>query len=110
MSSNSIGGHNAGNNLNNKQSIPSVSSKAQPSPGPGSVRTPGGPVTPIGCGAAPRTPKGGPGSVRTPGGPPDLMSPRGPASNGPLTPMEMDSKMNPATPKSVGPPSYPPVS
>ena len=100
--SNSIGGGggNAGNNL---KPIPSVSSKAQPSPGPGSVRTPGGPVTPIG--GAPRTPKGGPGSVRTPGGPPDLMSPHAPPSNGPLTPMEMDAKMNPATPKSV--PSYP---
>ena len=101
------GGHGVGNagNSNMNKLIPSVSNKAQPSPGPGSVRTPGGPATP--CGAAPRTPKGGPGSVRTPGGPPDLMSPNAqqPPSNGPLTPMEMDSAKNPATPKSV--PSYP---
>ena len=82
-------------------SVKSENRKTQPSlvsPAPGSV---GGPVTPIGA----ITPKGGPGSVRTPGVP-DLMSPGGPAppSNGPLTPMDMDSK-NPLTPKSV--PSYP---
>ena len=61
-----------------------------PSGGPRSV---GGPVTPV------FTPKG---SVRTPGGA-DLLSPHPPPSNGPLTPLDIDTK--PSTPKSV--PSYP---
>lgn len=96
-----VGPQNSGstsNNVNNRGGSNSqMRGTVQPSlvsPAPGSV---GGPVTPF-------TPKGGPGSVRTPGAP-DLLSPPGaPPSNGPLTPMDMDSK-NPGTPKSV--PSYP---
>ena len=77
-------------------SQPSSNKKAQPSlvsPAPGSV---GAPMTPV------FTPKG---SVRTPGGA-DLLSPRAPPSNGPLTPMDIaDCGKQPLTPKSV--PSYP---
>ena len=95
------GGNHGGNSLGGSKGGMGNNNKVQPSlvsPAPGSV---GGPVTPAGA----ITPKGGPGSVRTPGVP-DLMSPHAPAppSNGPLTPMDMDSK-NPLTPKSV--PSYP---
>jgi hypothetical protein len=96
----SSGSNNGNNNNNNRHNMNSSQIKSQQpslvSPASGSV---GGPVTPLGA----ITPKGGPGSVRTPGGV-DLMSPHAPPSNGPLTPMDMDSKQ-PSTPKSV--PSYP---
>ena len=95
---NAAGGNSGSNSVNLKPSSNSqMRGTVQPSlvsPAPGSV---GGPVTPF-------TPKGGPGSVRTPGAP-DLLSPPAPPSNGPLTPLDMDSKQNPGTPKSV--PSYP---